>query len=744
MLKISVLLFVGFVCMMNINAQIFIWDADDLNDIRNDLNGDYILMANIDLDLHPYNQGEGWLPIGNENNRFTGSLDGNGFTISDLFINRPYNNYTGLFGATSNATLENIELLNINVIGNYYTGGLVGESIQSTVILNCLIEGEITGQAYTGLLAGGLSSSQTTGCLAYGSVTGASSTGGLLGRWIKSVISGSTFTGTITGNSNTGGLIGYNNYTNVNECFVTGILNGSNFSGLLIGYNTNSPINESHTSGEITGNVYTGGLIGENFASSIANSSSEITLTSNFMSGGLIGKSSNSDIILCHSIGTMNISSTFAGGLVGATYSDKKMNSIAFSYADVLVNSVSHHAGGLVGVNSNTNIYACYALGNVSGDNDVGGLIGSNHFSSDIRNSYARGSVTGNTCVGGLIGFNSVDGLLFYCFSTGEVTANSDYGGLVGYQFTGYSGTSTGCYWDIETSGVTHSLEGQGRTTEQMTYPYDLNTFINWDFEDIWGEDIIYLANDGYPYLLWSFIYPKPYIAENPQPESGSVDVPVTLEELSWSYYGHPEHIDPLGFRVYLNTTGVFDDEDYFVWVPFFTGITDYSSQEILPALEYNTTYYWKVVPTTNVPEVIRVDYTHRSDVRNDGSDFLLLGDAENCPVWNFTTEADLSIDDQFLQSDSISLKVYPNPFNQRATIKLALSKNVMENRFCLAIYNIKGQRVRSFTDRLSAKEDNLVWNGTNDENFPVSSGIYFLVLRMGTEIISEKLILLK
>jgi hypothetical protein len=67
----------------------------------------------------------------------------------------------------------------------------------------------------------------------------------------------------------------------------------------------------------------------------------------------------------------------------------------------------------------------------------------------------------------------------------------------------GRKGNSTvnNSYWNIQTSGQSSSAGGFPRTTAQMTYPYDSNTYVDWDFSNVWEEDTEN-TNGGYPYLL--------------------------------------------------------------------------------------------------------------------------------------------------------------------------------------------------------------------------------------------------
>ena len=74
-----------------------------------------------------WNGGEGFEPIGTHGNRFTGTFDGPGYKITNLYINRPSANYVGLFGRTdSGSEIKNVGLEDGSVSASDYVGGLVG------------------------------------------------------------------------------------------------------------------------------------------------------------------------------------------------------------------------------------------------------------------------------------------------------------------------------------------------------------------------------------------------------------------------------------------------------------------------------------------------------------------------------------------------------------------------------------------------------------------------------------------
>ena len=88
----------------------------------------------------------------------------------------------------------------------------------------------------------------------------------------------------------------------------------------------------------------------------------------------------------------------------------------------------------------------------------------------------------------------------------------------------------------------------------------------------------------------------------------------------------------------------------------------------------------------------------------------------------------------------------YPNPFNPSTTISFNLTTEITESTE-LVIYNLKGQKVKTFTfpnGGLGTSEQNVVWNGEDDSGKPVSSGVYVYKLKSGDFEKSKKMLLIK
>jgi hypothetical protein len=236
-------------------TSIEIRDWYDLNAIRNNLGGDYILMNNLNSTTAGYtelasetaNDSKGWEPIGTSDEtseeQFTGRLNGQGYEIKDLFINRPDEDYVGLFTHISwtryidnVGVVENVGVVNADVTGFAQVGILVGHN--EGLVNNSYSSGSVTGDSRVGGLVGWnqatLSNSYST-C----SVTGDSRVGGLVGdNWYyRGILSNSYSAGRVTGSTQVGGLVGVNFYGNVTRSYSTGRVTGSSQVGGLVGYN---------------------------------------------------------------------------------------------------------------------------------------------------------------------------------------------------------------------------------------------------------------------------------------------------------------------------------------------------------------------------------------------------------------------------------------------------------------------------------------------------------------------------
>ena len=172
----------------------------------------FVLTADIDLAVPPYNTGEGWEPIGNNvpgtDNMFQGNFNGKGKTISGLFIDRT-DNSVGLFGACSDASIQNLGLSGVNITSNDNdAGSLAGHLGEASAVTNCYATGTVRG-IYAGGLVGIISQSTITNSYAACSVAGSYAGGLVGGMGGTSSITNSYAAGSVTGTDFSGGLVGY-------------------------------------------------------------------------------------------------------------------------------------------------------------------------------------------------------------------------------------------------------------------------------------------------------------------------------------------------------------------------------------------------------------------------------------------------------------------------------------------------------------------------------------------------------
>ncbi len=92
--------------------------------------------------------------------------------------------------------------------------------------------------------------------------------------------------------------------------------------------------------------------------------------------------------------------------------------------------------------------------------------------------------------------------------------------------------------------------------------------------------------------------------------------------------------------------------------------------------------------------------------------------------------------------SQIINLSNYPNPFNPTTTISFDLAS---ESNVNITVYNVKGQKVKQLVnDQLSAGQHSIVWNGKDNNNKSVASGLYFYKISTGKSTSMKKMLLLK
>jgi hypothetical protein len=257
----------------------------------------YIQTVNIDASATSgWNSGAGWSPIGNFTLKFSGTYNGQNLTISGLYINRPAQDYVGLFGyKTTGSTISNLKLTGINISGKSYVGGLSGYQYNGSVT-NCFTSGSVTGTVEcTGGLIGTTYYGTLISCGSSAIVSGIKFAGGLLGYSYAGPISGSFATGSVSGTQNTGGLIGYLRSSVTNSYATGNVSGGLDVGGLLGGGYDNYTASSCYSTGDVRGNAEVGG-----FAAFVAYSA---TVSDCYSTGNVIRNTGSTDTVIAGFVG---------------------------------------------------------------------------------------------------------------------------------------------------------------------------------------------------------------------------------------------------------------------------------------------------------------------------------------------------------------------------------------------------------------------------------------------------------
>ena len=445
-----------------------ICDPVDLGEIKNDFNGEYIQMRDLDM------QGVSFEPIGKSGaqNFFTGVYDGNGYAIKNLNFVDSARNFTGLFGIVSgDAQILNVKLENVNIVAKDNVGAVAGRVYNNVVISNSQASGNVEGNKFVGGLAGQVSDS--------------------------SLIDNSGFDGIVKGNAEVGGFVGFLGFGNtaIKNSYSNAVVNylgmntncdglGNDCIGGFVGsMRGSSSVSNSHSQGKINapGASIVGGFVGRSSSSAlntITNSYSIVDITGgNYRIGGFAGAHEYGEISNSYSIGNVQ-GNIFVGGFVG-----QLLSNIKNSYAKGDKVEGVQNVGGFVGEiasGAKTDISNSYAeIKEVSGQKEVGGFAGkinSDISYSSISKSYTKGKVIASlgsgletNGVGGFAGkIDSGTNTITDSYAETEVDASGKYGAMYIGGFVGLMGNPFIELYDnqIINSYVFGSVKGGGQSFE--------------------------------------------------------------------------------------------------------------------------------------------------------------------------------------------------------------------------------------------------------------------------------------
>ena len=245
----------------------------------------YELVRNISLAAYADNEGgKGWQPLGHDTNplllpcqgaAFDGTFEGNGWTISDLNINRSGQDCVGLFGQIAAASeIRNLTLRAESVIGRNRVGGLMGDGENAQIYSSSVVVGEVSGRGSQvgGLVGDGEGARIYSSSVVVGVVSGTGShVGGLVGFGVSAQIySSSVVAAEVSGSDAVGGLVGVSVSARIHSSsVVVGEVSGdkslllSYVSGLVGNGNLANITSSAVVVGEMSGNAFVGGLAGD-------------------------------------------------------------------------------------------------------------------------------------------------------------------------------------------------------------------------------------------------------------------------------------------------------------------------------------------------------------------------------------------------------------------------------------------------------------------------------------------------
>jgi hypothetical protein len=251
--------------------------------------------------------------------------------------------------------------------------------------------------------------------------------------------------------------------------------------------------------------------------------------------GGFAGRIIG-EVDSCSVTGSVSGGGDAVGGLAGDVYS----GSLTMSYAAATVTGGIYSGegtGGLIGsVSSGSALTNCYATGNVSGNNRVGGLVGNND--GTITKSYASGTVAGDSLPGGLIGA-----------STGTVTQS---------------------YWSPSASGQSSSAAGTSLTLAQLA---SQSSFLGFDFDSTW--------------IIWEGLSYPAFRSKLQSPPPGLTGTALEVTQNSQVYQFGNNHVD-------IEFTGIPSDSILFAYAGYDNTQSDNITFSATPPTYYSG-YHWVI-----------------------------------------------------------------------------------------------------------------------------------------------------
>lgn len=464
------------------------WFANYVNSSDANAEAKGAIVADIEVNANLMGEdgeiGEGkfvsWEPIGTESRPFKGTLDGQGHTISGLYISASSKSYMGLVGNAEGAEIENL-----TIEGAY-------------MAVNC----------YSGIVCGQLTGGKIAGCKTSGKIVGNSEVGGICGQVCGEVeiedceseavvLAMNSFNGGICGKTDSGSKTGIRRC--VNKGRVEATSNSSNQIGGILGESYGeTTIEDCRNEGDIEASAhFVGGIVGYGQAK-VSNCVNTAAVTAGAYVGGIGGYLYDGVVVEnCENAGNITAteasSSTFVGGIIGnlqGRVEDCVNRGKIVSRGEYVGGIVGYMVGSVVASSENHgDIEANPGPGKTITSGYVGGVCGEVEYGSKVLNCHNTGNIDAegfqHAYLGGIVGDVS-SSTVVNSYNTGALSTDGDYFGG-GFGLSGWA-TIENCY---NAGSMTH------RPTEGRDYSF-IRLFIGQINGDINYRNLLSIGIDGF------------------------------------------------------------------------------------------------------------------------------------------------------------------------------------------------------------------------------------------------------
>ena len=235
-----------------------------------DFSGEYFMLTN-DININPtdkfyswgYNPPEKeWTPIGTARTYFKGNFDGNGKTISGIYLSDEAKNYAGLFGRIKDGEIKNLTVEKSYVKGRNSVALIAGLA-ENVTFDNVFVTGYAEGRDDVGGVAGYLTSCKIKNTVSEAEILSEGYGGGIAGSILGSEINVAASKCDVTGELASGGIVGLMKDSTVKNAYSTGDIEAESYGGGISGYaDEYSDIVNVYAVGNVVSEKASGGIAG--------------------------------------------------------------------------------------------------------------------------------------------------------------------------------------------------------------------------------------------------------------------------------------------------------------------------------------------------------------------------------------------------------------------------------------------------------------------------------------------------